>query len=279
VLSFGTAGCNLGCKFCQNWSISKSREIALESEPASPEQVALAAESLGCKSVAFTYNDPVLWAEYAIDTARACRDRGINSVAVTAGYISASARKPFFEAMDAANVDLKGFSEQFYQRYTLSHLQPVLDTLAWLKNESAVWFEITNLVIPQANDDPGEIERMCDWLLAHVGHDVPVHFTAFHPDFRLRDRPPTPRETLIRFREIALKSGLSYVYTGNIVDPGGQTTYCPACGEIVIGRDGYEITEYRVRAGRCRSCGQMIAGRFDAAPGHWGSRRLPVRFS
>jgi AmmeMemoRadiSam system radical SAM enzyme len=230
-----------------------------------------------CKSVAFTYNDPVLWAEYAIDTARACRERGIKAVAVTAGYITPEARKPFFEVMDAANVDLKGFTEAFYQKYTLSHMQPVLDTLRWLKHESEVWFEVTNLIIPQANDAPGELRRMCDWLLANVGDEVPVHFTAFHPDFRLKDRPPTPHETLIAAREIALGCGLKYAYTGNVVDPWRQGTYCPGCGEMVIGRDWHAVTAYRLDGDRCGKCGHRIAGRFDEAQGHWGRRRMPVR--
>jgi AmmeMemoRadiSam system radical SAM enzyme len=277
VLSFGTAGCNLGCKFCQNWSISKSREIADLSEWAAPESIAIAAQRLGCKSVAFTYNDPVLWAEYARDTARACREREIPAVAVTAGYITPEARGPFFEVMDAANVDLKGFTEEFYQRFTLAHLQPVLDTLRWLKHESAVWFEITNLVIPQANDDPGDLKRMCDWLLASVGDEVPVHFTAFHPDFRLKDRPPTSHETLIAARELALATGLKFVYTGNVTDPARQSTTCPGCGTMIIGRDGYRITAYRLTGNQCRSCGQAIPGRFDEAAGSWGPRRMPVR--
>jgi AmmeMemoRadiSam system radical SAM enzyme len=278
VLSFGTAGCNLGCKFCQNWSISKSKEVEALSERATPEQIAVGAESLSCKSVAFTYNDPVLWAEYAIDTAKACRERGVKAVAVTAGYITDEARRPFFEVMDAANVDLKGFTEEFYQMYTLSHLQPVLDTLRWLKHESEVWFEITNLIIPQANDDTGDLRRMCDWLLAKVGDEVPVHFTAFHPDFRLKDRPPTPHETLIAAREIALRTGLKYAYTGNVVDPSRQSTYCAGCGEMVIGRDWHAITAYRLEGDRCGRCGHRIAGRFDEAQGHWGRRRMPVRF-
>jgi pyruvate formate lyase activating enzyme len=229
--------------------------------------------------VAFTYNDPVLWAEYAIDTAKACRERGILAVAVTAGYITPEARKPFFEVMDAANVDLKGFTEEFYQKYTLSHLQPVLDTLRWLKHESEVWFEVTNLIIPQANDDPGELRRMCGWLLANVGDEVPVHFTAFHPDYRLTDRPPTPHETLIAAREIALEAGLRYVYTGNVVDPWRQSTYCPGCGDAVIGRDWHAITAYRLEGDCCGHCGHRIAGRFDESQGHWGRRRMPVRFS
>src|SRR6187401_754764 len=195
VLSFGTAGCNLGCKFCQNWSISKSREVELLSEKASPEAIARAAQEHGCRSVAFTYNDPVIWAEYAMDTARACRETGVKTVAVTAGYITPAARGPFYEVMEAANVDLKGFTEEFYQKLTLSHLQPVLDTLRWLKQESNTWFEITNLIIPRANDSPDELKQMCDWILESVGPDVPVHFTAFHPDFRLMDRERTPPAT------------------------------------------------------------------------------------
>jgi pyruvate formate lyase activating enzyme len=278
VLSFGTAGCNLGCKFCQNWSISKSREVETLSERAGPEQIAVAAASLNCKSVAFTYNDPVIWAEYAIDTARACRQGGIKTVAVTAGYISPHARRPFFEVMDAANVDLKGFTEEFYQKYTLSHLQPVLDTLHWLKHESDVWFEITNLVIPRANDDVCEIKRMCDWVLSHVGDLVPVHFTAFHPDFRLRDRPATAPQALAAAREIGLKAGLKWVYTGNVVDPGGQRTFCPGCGELIIGRDWHRITAYRMVGNRCSMCRHVITGRFDDVQGDWGPRRMSVRF-
>src|SRR5688572_10769485 len=192
ILSFGTAGCNLGCKFCQNWSISKSREIESLSESASPEAIAQAALKLGCKSVAFTYNDPVIWAEYAIDTAKACRAAGVKAVAVTAGYITTKSRGAFYEVMDAANVDLKAFTEEFYHKVTLSHLQPVLDTLVWLKRETDVWFEITNLIIPQANDARDELARLCDWIYNQLGPDVPVHFTAFHPDFRMRDRSRTP---------------------------------------------------------------------------------------
>jgi pyruvate formate lyase activating enzyme len=276
VLSFGTAGCNLGCKFCQNWSISKSREVERLSDAAAPDEVAAAAAALGCRAVAFTYNDPVVWAEYAIDTARACRARGVKAVAVTAGYVTAAARPAFFEVMDAANVDLKGFTEDFYRHLTLSHLAPVLDTLRWLRHESAVWFEVTNLMIPGANDSADETGRLCDWLLANLGAEVPVHFTAFHPDFRLRDRPPTPPGTLSRAREIARRAGLKHVYTGNVFDPEGQTTYCPGCGAAVIARDGYEITAYRLKGGRCAGCGRALAGHFDEAAGDWGARRLPV---
>src|SRR4051794_721556 len=232
VLSFGTAGCNLGCKFCQNWDISKSREVERLSEIATPESIAEAARLTGCKSVAFTYNDPVIWAEYAIATARACHAIGIKAVAVTAGYISQAARGPFFEVMDAANVDLKGFTEEFYHKITYSHLQPVLETLEWLKKESDTWFEITNLVIPGANDATGEIREMCRWLLEHCGDDVPVHFTAFHPDFRMRDRPNTPKETLLEAYDVARGEGLKYVYVGNVDDAAHQGTYCPHCHQL-----------------------------------------------
>lgn len=279
VLSFGTAGCNLGCKFCQNWSISKSREVAQLSETATPEAIAAAAGHYGCHSVAFTYNDPVIWAEYAIDTARACHEVGIKTVAVTAGYITPVARGPFYEVMDAANVDLKGFSEDFYHKLTLSHLQPVLDTLRWLKHETDVWFEITNLIIPQANDSPDEMRRMCDWILDHVGDEVPVHFTAFHPDFRMRDRGHTPPETLLGARRIALETGLKYAYVGNVDDVKHQSTYCPACGKLLIERNWYDLGQYNIQGGRCNGCGHRIAGRFDHGRGDWGRRRMPVRIS
>ena len=279
VLSFGTAGCNLGCKFCQNWSISKSREVELLSENATPEMIAEAALRLGCRSVAFTYNDPVIWAEYAIDTARECRARGIKTVAVTAGYITREARAPFYDVMDAANVDLKGFTEEFYQKLTLSHLEPVLENLRWLKEETPVWFEVTNLMIPQANDSRDEVTRMCDWLIRNLGPDVPIHFTAFHPDFKMRDRPNTPPATLQMAREIARRAGLRYVYTGNVDDVSGQSTYCPGCGQVVIERNWYALGRYAIAQGKCQSCGTAIAGHYDDVPGNWGRRREPVRIS
>jgi pyruvate formate lyase activating enzyme len=266
VLSFGTAGCCLGCKFCQNWSMSKSREDALLSEWASPQEVANAAEQTGCRSAAFTYNDPIVWAEYAIDTARACREQGIKTVAVTSGYITAAARPTFFEVMDAANVDLKGFTENFYQHYTLSHLQPVLDTLCWLRHESSVWVEITNLIIPGANDSPRDIQQMCHWIVENLGDEVPVHFTAFYPAYLLHDRPPTPPATLVAAYDIAREAGLKYVYTGNVHDVNHQNTRCPDCGTVVIGRDGYRITAYRLAGNRCAACGRTIPGHFDGPP-------------
>lgn len=277
VLSFGTAGCNLGCKFCQNWDISKSREVERLSEPAGPDAIARAAVSLQCRSVAYTYNDPIVWAEYAIETARACRAVGVRNVAVTAGYLSEPAREPFFQFMDAANVDLKSFSEDFYEKITYSKLQPVLDTLRWLKTEASVWLEITNLIIPDLNDSTDELRRMSDWILNAVGPDVPLHFSAFHPDFRMMDRPRTPHETLIRASTIARQQGLKYVYVGNVSDVMNQSTWCPGCGEMIIQRDGYSIGVYRMTGNRCQACGTMIAGHFDSSPGNWGSRRLPVQ--
>ena len=276
VLSFGTAGCNLGCRFCQNWSISKAREVEKLSELASPEQIATAAAAHGCKSVAFTYNDPVIWAEYAIDTAIACHERGIQTVAVTAGYITEEARGDFFRHMDAANVDLKAFTETFYQKLCFAHLQPVLETLEWLTREPQVWFEGPTRLIPEENDSPDEVARLCDWMVDHLGPDVPLHLTAYHPDFKL-DRPPTPPGTLRRAREQAIKAGLHYVYTGNIYDPKGQSTYCPGCKRRVIERDYYEIGEYRLSTGACLHCGTAVEGRFEARVGNWGRKRLPVR--
>ena len=278
VLSFGTAGCNLGCKFCQNWDISKSREVERLSAIAEPMTVARAASELSCTSVAFTYNDPVIWAEYAIDTARACHELGIKTVAVTAGYISPEARGEFFADMDAANVDLKAFTEEFYQKITYSHLQPVLDTLVYLKRETSVWFEITNLIIPDANDNPGELRKMCDWILDSIGDEVPLHFTAFHPDFRMQDRDRTNPETLRLAYDIAKQTGLKYVYVGNTHDVERQSTYCHGCGRLIVQRDWYQLGVYEIDgAGCCNHCQTPIPGRFGMKCGDWGAKRQPVR--
>ncbi len=279
VLSFGTAGCNLGCKFCQNWDISKSREVALASEVADPETIAAAAAQLGCHSVAFTYNDPVIWAEYAVDTARACHDRDVRTVAVTAGYIAPEARAYFFSEMDAANVDLKAFGDAFYRQLTYSQLQPVLDTLVWLKQETNVWFEITNLMIPRENDSRDEVRRMCAWIAENLGDDVPLHFTAFHPDFRMRDRPATPRETLLQAYDQAKSQGLKYVYVGNVHDPVHDSTYCPYCDALLIERNWHELGAYHLKENRCHRCDKVIAGRFLDQPGTWGRRRQPIRIA
>jgi pyruvate formate lyase activating enzyme len=281
VLSFGTAGCNLACKFCQNWDISKSREFDRLQAKASPGAIAETAAALGCKSVAFTYNDPVIFLEYAVETAQACRELGIHTVAVTAGYLTAEPRAEFFAAMDAANIDLKAFTERFYWKLCGAHLEPVLETLVYLKQETDAWFELTDLLIPGENDSPAELDEMTLWIMENLGPDVPLHFTAFHPDWKMRGHPPTPLATLTRSREIAKKNGLSFVYTGNVTDPAGSSTYCPACGERVIRRDRYELSDWRlvVRDGQaaCRQCGAPLAGCFDALPGHWGSRMQPVR--
>ncbi len=280
ILSFGTAGCNLACRFCQNWDISKSREIDTLADAASPEAIARAAQRLGCASVAFTYNDPVIFLEYAVDVADACRALGIRSVAVTAGYINPAPRIELYRHMDAANVDLKGFTERFYAELCAGHLEPVLDTLRYLRHETSVWFEITTLLIPGKNDSDDELEAETRWIARELGPDVPLHFTAFHPDYRLLDAPPTPPETLTRARRIALANGLRYVYTGNVRDRRGQSTYCPACGALCIERDWYELGTYALTDdGRCRACGTTIPGVFAGGAGHWGSRRLPVRLA
>jgi pyruvate formate lyase activating enzyme len=280
ILSFGTAGCNLACKFCQNWDISKSREMDTLADEASPEKIARAAEELGCKSVAFTYNDPVIFAEYAMDVADACHARGIKTVAVTAGYISAGAREEFYAKMDAANVDLKAFTDEFYFRLCGAHLQPVLDTLMYLEHETDVWYEITTLLIPGKNDSSEEIEAECKWIMKELGPDVPLHFTAFHPDYKMTDLPNTPATTLTRAREIALREGLHYVYTGNVHDTEGGTTFCPGCGNAVIVRDWHRILNYRVTpAGACRECGTAIAGAFEEFKKAFGPRRIPVRLA
>lgn len=277
ILSFGTAGCNLACKFCQNWDMSKSREMDTLADEASPETIARAARELGCRSVAFTYNDPVIFHEYAIDVAQACREAGIKSVAVTAGYMCEEPRVEFYRCMDAANVDLKAFTERFYHQVTNSHLQPVLDTLLYLKHETKVWFEITTLLIPGENDSDKELDELSRWVIERLGPDVPLHFTAFHPDWKMRDTQSTPPATLARARRIAMGNGLRYVYTGNVHDESGGSTLCHRCGTVLIGRDWYRLTAWNlIEAGRCGTCGTACAGLFDAKPGSWGPNRRPV---
>ncbi len=278
VLSFGTAGCNLACKFCQNWDISKSRQIDTLADQAKPDTIAKTARDLGCRSVAFTYNDPVIFMEYAIDVAQACREIGIRPVAVTAGYMCAEPRAEFYRWMDAANVDLKGFTERFYAKVCAGHLDAVLDTLRYLKHETSVWFEITTLLIPGENDSDTEIAALSEWVATDLGTDVPLHFTAFHPDWKMTDKPSTPATTLLRARRIALDTGLRHVYTGNVHDKAGGSTYCHVCGETLVGRDWYVLSDWRLDPdGRCQACGARCAGVFEARPGDWGARRLPVR--
>lgn len=280
VLSFGTAGCNLACKFCQNWDISKSRDLDRLMDQASPEAIARVAAQNDCRSVAFTYNDPVIFAEYAIDTAIACHERGVKTIAVTAGYIHEKPRQDFFAHIDAANVDLKSFDENFYYTLTGSHIQPVLDTLVYLKHESDVWLEITTLLIPGKNDSEQETRAMSEWIVKELGPDVPLHLTAFHPDYKMKDIPATPKSTLVRAREIAMAAGLDYVYTGNVHNTSGDTTYCPGCGAPVIERDWYEINSFKLdRDGQCPQCKTVITGKFDEAAGDFGRKRIPIRMS
>ena len=264
VLSFGTAGCNLACRFCQNWDISRSREMDTLCDRATPEAIARAAVNAGCRSVAFTYNDPVVFAEYAMDTADACHAAGLLTVAVTAGYMHDAPRREFFAKIDAANVDLKSFRNDFYERLTASQLGPVLDTLRYLARETNVWTEVTTLLVPGHNDSDAELAELAAWIAREMGEEVPLHLSAFHPDHRMRDVPPTPPETLRRARRIAKAEGLRHVYTGNVHDPEGETTSCVACGAALITRDWYEVLEVNIDAtGRCLACGATLAGRYD----------------
>lgn len=279
VLSFGTAGCNLGCQFCQNWDISKAKAWDSLQDEASPEKIARVAHQLGCSSVAFTYNDPTIFAEYAIDIAHACHEKDVYAVAVTAGYMCEEPRADFYSVMDAANVDLKGFTQAFYKTVCMSELAPVLDTLRYLKDETDVWFEITNLIIPDTNDDFKQLDAMTDWIMAHLGPDVPVHFTAFHPDFRMRTLPPTSKDKLREAKHIAESKGIRFVYLGNIHDSTNSSTYCPTCSNQLIERDWYELGVYHISEGNCRFCGTTIPGHFSNAPGKWGRKRLPIFMS
>jgi pyruvate formate lyase activating enzyme len=278
VLSFGTAGCNLACKFCQNWDISKSRDIDRLMDAAGPDEIAAAAVRYGAASVAYTYNDPVIFAEYAIDTAAACRARGIRNVAVSAGYIHAEPRRELFAVMDAANIDLKAFTDQFYVNLCGGHLHKVLDTLAWIRHESDCWLEITTLLIPGHNDSELELTALCAWVAKELGADVPLHFSAFHPDWKMVDVPATPPQTLVRARRIGLDAGLNYVYTGNVHNREGDSTFCPACHALLIERDWYDIRRYELADdGRCPHCRTAIAGRFGHFAGAFGQRRIPVQ--
>ncbi len=283
VLSFGTAGCNLACKFCQNWDMTRSRDFDLLQEVAPPEAIARAAVATGSRSVAYTYNDPVIFLEYAADVALACRQLGIRNVAVTAGYITDTARERFFEHMDAANVDLKAFTDRFYWKICGAHLQPVLDTLLYLKNETDIWLELTTLIIPGENDSTAEVDAMSRWIFDQLGPDTPLHFTAFHPDWKMMDTPPTPLQTLIRSRDIALGNGLNHVYTGNVHDYKGSSTYCHGCGEVLIGRDWYQLSTWNIEMrgpdAACAGCGTPVAGVFENRPGTWGAHRQPVHIT
>jgi pyruvate formate lyase activating enzyme len=277
ILSFGTAGCNLTCKFCQNWDISKSRSFDKLADQASPEAIANSAVEHGCKSVAFTYNDPVIFAEYAMDVADACHALVIKTVAVTAGYMHDVPRREFYAKMDAANVDLKAFTEEFYFKQTGAHLQPVLETLQYLCRETPVWVELTTLLIPGYNDSAHEIGQMCEWIAKELGTDVPLHFTAFHPDYKMTLIPATPASKLTEARQIAQAAGLLHVYTGNVHDLSGGTTLCSKCHQPLIVRDWYQIREYTVtEKGECPHCGTKLSGYFSKFEGQFGGRRIPL---
>lgn len=278
VLSFGTAGCNLGCQFCQNWDISKAKKLDVLQSQAMPEAIVQAAIDHGCQSIAFTYNDPVIFLEYALDVAKLARESGIKTVAVSAGYIEPEPRRDFFEYMDAVNVDLKAFTQLFYKRVCRSELQPVLDTLEYVKYHTSTWLEITNLVIPTYNDSKEEIKQMMHWVLTHLGPDVPIHFSAFHPDFNMKDVPPTSKSTLVEARELALSMGLHYVYTGNVIHAEGDTTFCPSCQAVLVERNWYDITSYSLtETGKCYQCDTVIPGVWSHAAGTWGRKRQPIR--
>ena len=280
VLSFGTAGCNLACKFCQNWDMSKSREMDTLADRAMPDRLAESAVELACQSVAFTYNDPIIFLEYAVDVAAACRERGVKTVAVTAGYVDPEPGAEFFRAMDAANVDLKAFTDDFYHRICGGHLAPVLETLEFIRRETDTWLELTTLLIPGENDSDEELNEMTAWVVEHLGPDVPMHFTAFHPDWKMRDVAATPVATVTRARKIALKNGVRFAYTGNVHDPEGDSTWCPGCRALLIERDWYRLGRWGLDGrGRCRECGQEIPGRFAAAPGQFGPKRIAVRLA
>jgi len=280
VLSFGTAGCNLACKFCQNWDMSKSREMDTLADQAMPERLAEVATELSCKSIAFTYNDPIIFLEYAVDVAAACRESGVKSVAVTAGYVDPEPRAEFFNAMDAANVDLKAFTDRFYHKICGGHLAPVLETLEYIHQETDAWLELTTLLIPGQNDSDRELDEMTGWVVDHLGPDVPMHFSAFHPDWKMRDTDHTSASTLTRARKIAMSNGVRYAYTGNVSDPTGSSTFCHTCGEMLIERDWYQLGRWGLDGhGCCAACGTRLPGYFDDVPGKFGSRRIPVRLS
>ena len=280
VLSFGTAGCNLACKFCQNWDTTKSREMDSMADAASPQRLAQAAMEMDCRSIAFTYNDPIIFMEYALDVASACRELDIKTVAVTAGYIDPEPRVEFFAGVDAANVDLKAFTDRFYYKICGAHLAPVLETLQYIKHETETWLELTTLLIPGENDDADELDAMTRWVVAELGPDVPMHFTAFHPDWKMRDIERTPQATLTRAREIALGNGVRYAYTGNVRDPSGSSTWCHHCGELLIERDWHQLGKWSIDAGGCcTACGTPVAGCFADGPEHSTTRPVRVRLN
>ena len=262
ILSFGTLGCNMGCLFCQNWDISKSKANPQNLNKTPPQEVVDIAKKYKCKSVAFTYNDPIIFFEYAIDTAKLCRENNIKTVVVTSGFINEEPAKEFFEYMDGANIDLKGFSQRFYGKNCLAKLQPVLDTIKYAVNETNCHIELTTMLIEGENDSSEEIQAECEWILENLGDNVPIHFSAFFPHFKFEDRKATSFEALIKAYNIAKTVGLKYVYTGNLSNIETSTTYRKNCGEPIIIRSGYQILEYHLENSECEYCSAICDGRF-----------------
>ncbi|VEG26100.1 AmmeMemoRadiSam system radical SAM enzyme [Actinomyces howellii] len=278
VLSLGTAGCNLACRFCQNWEISTARRTEVLSEQAPVAQVAALARGLGARGVALTYNDPVVFAEYAIDIASACHDLGLEAYAVSVAWVCREPGRELFGAVDAANIDLKAFTEEFYRRLTGARLRDVLATLVDLRAATTTWLELTTLLVPGLNDSPQEVGALASWVARELGEDTPLHLTAFHPAHRMRDRPPTALSVLERARASALEAGLRFVYLGNVPPGTGSTTSCPGCGTPVVERHGYTVSAYRLDGrGRCQGCGLGLPGVLDPAdPGGFGNARRRV---
>lgn len=263
ILSFGTLGCNMGCKFCQNWQTTKNKADCKLGNKTTPEEIVKIAKQYNCKSVAFTYNDPIVFFEYAIDTAKLCRQEGIKTVVVTAGYINPEPAQEFFEYMDAANIDLKGFSERFYAKNCLAKIHPILETIKYVSNETPCHVELTTLLIEGENDSEEELQAECDWILENLGDSVPLHFSAFFPNYKVKDKKSTEFSTLMRAYNIAKNCGLKYVYTGNLTNIETSTTYCKSCKKPIIVRNGYQMLEYHLMpGGKCRYCGTQCDGRF-----------------
>ncbi len=264
ILSFGTLGCNMGCRFCQNWQTTKNKSDCQSGNKTSPQEIIRIAQNYNCKSVAFTYNDPIIFYEYALDTAKLCRENGIKTVAVTSGYINPEPAKEFFPLMDAANIDLKGFSEEFYRKNCLAHLQPVLDTIEYVSNETDCHVELTTMLIEGENDNEDMIKGECDWILKHIGDEVPLHFSAFFPNYKMRNKNSTNFSTLIKAYNIARNAGLKYVYTGNLTNTETSSTYCKNCANPIIIRNGYQLLKYNLtQGGYCAFCGTKCAGKFE----------------
>lgn len=261
VLSFGGWGCNLACQFCQNSSLVHSQSFEVGAVALTPEQIAMSAQEQDCAGVAFTYNEPIIAAEYVIDCAKACHQCGVKTIAVSNGYVLEEARRQFFGEIDAVNIDLKSFTEDFYQRICSGHLQPVLDTLRYLVNETPVWVEITNLIIPGKNDNVSEINELTRWIVQELGTQVPLHFSAFHPSFRMKNNPACGLVILERAREIAMENGIKFVYLGNVRHPNGSNTFCPSCNQLLIDRSGFSVSNHLVLSdGSCSYCGCAIPG-------------------